>query len=170
MEVDEATIVTASTKRGASEDPQDAAKRLRTDDADAMDEAAARTRAEMTPAEREEAERLHRTAVRAEALAAAQAAAKERGVALSAAEVAALKKEQEAKPKFVSKCIECDDEYQQQVDECLSCGGETRKADRGQIEYADELLNARNGMGQDFIEILREIEMDLDIVDAPTSS
>ena len=67
MEVDEATIVTASTKRGASEDPQDAAKRLRTDDADAMDEAAARTRAEMTPAEREEAERLHRTAVRAEA-------------------------------------------------------------------------------------------------------
>ena len=44
MEVDEATIVTASTKRGASEDPQDAAKRLRTDDADAMDEAAARTR------------------------------------------------------------------------------------------------------------------------------
>ena len=37
MEVDEATIVTASTKRGASEDPQDAAKRLRTDDADAMD-------------------------------------------------------------------------------------------------------------------------------------
>jgi ATP-dependent RNA helicase DDX23/PRP28 len=103
MEVDEATIVTASTKRGASEDPQDAAKRLRTDDADAMDEAAARTRAEMTPAEREEAERLHRTAVRAEALAAAQAAAKERGVALSAAEVAALKKEQEAKPKFVSK-------------------------------------------------------------------
>ena len=61
MEVDEATIVTASTKRGASEDPQDAAKRLRTDDADAMDEAAARTRAEMTPAEREEAERLHRT-------------------------------------------------------------------------------------------------------------
>ena len=57
MEVDEATIVTASTKRGASEDPQDVAKRLRTDDADAMDEAAARTRAEMTPAEREEAER-----------------------------------------------------------------------------------------------------------------
>jgi ATP-dependent RNA helicase DDX23/PRP28 len=103
MEVDEATIVTASTKRGASEDPQDAAKRLRTDDADAMDEAAARTRAEMTPAEREEAERLHRTAVRAEALAAAQAAAKERGVSLTAAEVAALKKEQEAKPKFVSK-------------------------------------------------------------------
>ena len=69
------------------------------------------------------------------------------------------------KPKFVSKCIECDDEYQQQVDQCLSCGGETRKADRGQIEYADELLNARNAVGQDFIEILREIEMDLDIVD-----
>ena len=38
---------------------------------------------EFTAAEREEAERLHRTAVRAEALAAAQSAAKERGVALS---------------------------------------------------------------------------------------
>ena len=85
MEVDEATIVTASTKRGVSEDPQDAAKRLRTDDADAMDEAAARTRAEMTPAEREEAERLHRTAVRAEALAAAQAAAAAKAAAAAMA-------------------------------------------------------------------------------------
>lgn len=69
------------------------------------------------------------------------------------------------KPKFVVKCSQCDEEYQQQVDECPSCNGPTRKADRGQIEYADELLKNRNGMGQDFIEILREIEMDLDIVD-----
>ena len=43
---------------------------------------------EISAAEREEAERLHRTAVRAEALAAAQTAAKERGVALSSEEKA----------------------------------------------------------------------------------
>ena len=59
--------------------------------------------ATMTAAEREEAERLHRTAVRAEALAAAQTAAKERGVALTAEETATLKKEEEAKPTFMTK-------------------------------------------------------------------
>ena len=102
-EVDEATIVTASTKRGASEDPQDAAKRVARADGRRHGRGRRSHEPEMTPAEREEAGACIETAVRAEALAAAQAATKERGVALSAAEVAALKKEQEAKPKFVSK-------------------------------------------------------------------
>ena len=104
MDADAASTVTASTKRGASEEPEAAAKRLRAEqDDERMDEAAALTRAEMTPAEREDAERLHQTAVRAEALAAAQSAAKERGVALTATEVAALKKEQSTKPRFIGK-------------------------------------------------------------------
>jgi ribosomal protein L37E len=69
------------------------------------------------------------------------------------------------KPKFVVKCRECDEEFHQQVDTCQACGGEVRKADSSQLEYAKTLLDHQNGMLQTFIEILREIEMDLNIVD-----
>ena len=69
------------------------------------------------------------------------------------------------KPKFVVKCRECDEKYHQEVDSCQSCGGEVRKADKSQIEYAETLLDSKNGMMQNFIEILREVEQDLNIVD-----
>ena len=69
------------------------------------------------------------------------------------------------KAKFVVKCTSCDTEFQQQVDTCSSCGGEVRKADRGQIDYADTILSGPNRMTQNFIDILREVEMDLNIVD-----
>ena len=69
------------------------------------------------------------------------------------------------KAKFVVRCKGCEQEYQQQVDECKSCGGELRKADRGQIEYAEGVLSNNNRMTQTFIDILREAEMDLNIVD-----
>ena len=67
--------------------------------------------------------------------------------------------------KFVCKCKECGEEYQQQLQECKSCGGEVRKPDRGQIEYADAILKGGNRMTQNFVDVLREIEMDLNIVD-----
>lgn len=69
------------------------------------------------------------------------------------------------KPKFVCKCVDCDETYNQEMDSCLKCGGDVRKADKSQLEYAEALLHGRNGMLQEFIEILREIEMDLNIVD-----
>ena len=69
------------------------------------------------------------------------------------------------KPKFVVKCTQCDEEFQNQVETCTECGGSVRKADKGQVEYADALFHSRNQMDQNFIEILREIEMDLNIVD-----
>ncbi len=69
------------------------------------------------------------------------------------------------KPKFVVKCTQCDEEFQNQVETCTECGGSVRKADKGQVEYADALFRSRNQMDQNFIEILREIEMDLNIVD-----
>ena len=69
------------------------------------------------------------------------------------------------KPKFVVKCRECEETYNQEVEECTKCGGEVRKADKSQLEYAETLLSSQNNMLQDFIEILREIEMDLNIVD-----
>lgn len=68
-------------------------------------------------------------------------------------------------PKFVRKCRDCDEEYQKEVDVCRKCGGETRPADKGQLEYADALLGNDNRMNQSFLEVLREVEMDLNIVD-----
>ena len=47
----------------------------------------------------------------------------------------------------------------------MKCGGEVRPADKGQLEYADALLNTENRMGQSYLEVLREAEMDLNIVD-----
>ena len=69
------------------------------------------------------------------------------------------------KAKFVVKCSECGEEYQQQVEECKACESPVRKADRGQIEYADTVLKGGNRMTQNFIDVLREVEMDLNIVD-----
>ena len=69
------------------------------------------------------------------------------------------------KPKFVVKCRECDEEYQQQIETCEKCGGEVRPPDKEQLEYADIILKENNRMRQSFIEVLREIEMDLNIVD-----
>jgi hypothetical protein len=69
------------------------------------------------------------------------------------------------KPKFVVKCKECNEEYHQEVESCKKCGGEVRKADKSQLEYAEMLLDEKNGMLQSFVEVMREIEMDLNIVD-----
>ena len=69
------------------------------------------------------------------------------------------------KPRFVTKCRDCDEEFQQEVESCSKCGGEVRKADKEQTEYADLILNKQNRMKQSFLEVMREIEMDLNIVD-----
>lgn len=69
------------------------------------------------------------------------------------------------KPKFVVKCKECNEEFHQEVESCKKCGGVVRKADKSQLEYAEMLLDEKNGMLQSFIEVMREIEMDLNIVD-----
>jgi len=68
-------------------------------------------------------------------------------------------------PKFVAKCRECEETYNKEIKECEKCGSETRPADKGQLEYAKALLESDNRMGQSFLEVLREIEMDLNIVD-----
>ena len=69
------------------------------------------------------------------------------------------------KPKFVVRCKECGQKHNQEVEVCTACGGETRKADKGQIEYAETVIGGFNRMTQSFIDVLREIEMDLNIVD-----
>lgn len=69
------------------------------------------------------------------------------------------------KANFVVKCRECETEYQKEVDTCIECEGGVRPADKSQLEYAKILLEHDNRMGQSFLEVLREIEMDLNIVD-----
>jgi len=69
------------------------------------------------------------------------------------------------KPKFVVKSVDTDQHFNQEYAADPETGGEVRKADRSQIEYANAIFNNVNGMGQTFIDVLREIETDLNIVD-----
>ena len=67
--------------------------------------------------------------------------------------------------KFQMKCVECDEEYNQEVQECKLCGGEVREPDVNQLLYPKALLSGENSMEQNFMHVLSEIEKDLNIVD-----
>ena len=67
--------------------------------------------------------------------------------------------------KFHKKCVQCDEEYQHDVQTCESCGGEVRGPDNEELVYAKWLLKQENSMEQQFLHILHEIENDLNIVD-----
>ena len=69
--------------------------------------------------------------------------------------------------KYHKKCTNCGEEYQHDtVTECRVCGNEEFDSpDADQIMYPRWLLKQRNSMDQSFIEVMKEIEWDLDIVD-----
>ena len=67
--------------------------------------------------------------------------------------------------KFRKKCIECEEEFQHEVTECNSCGGQVRDPDPEQVVYAKWLLQQQNSMEQSFMQVLHEVERDLNIVD-----
>lgn len=69
--------------------------------------------------------------------------------------------------KFHKKCTNCEEEYQHDtVNQCRICGQEEFDSpDADQILYPRWLLKQRNTMDQSFIEVMKEIEWDLDIVD-----
>ena len=69
--------------------------------------------------------------------------------------------------KFHKKCTNCEEEYQHDtVSECRICGqSEFESPDADQILYPRWLMKQRNSMDQSFIEVMKEIEWDLDIVD-----
>ena len=67
--------------------------------------------------------------------------------------------------KFRVKCVECDEEFQHEVEECPTCGGEVREPDPNDVVYGKWLLNQENSMEQSFLQVLYEIERDLNIVD-----
>tara|TARA_R100000900_G_scaffold54036_1_gene43785 strand:- start:1054 stop:2820 length:1767 start_codon:yes stop_codon:yes gene_type:complete len=67
--------------------------------------------------------------------------------------------------KFHKKCVQCDKEYQHDVETCDECGGEVRDPEPDQLVYPKWLLEQRNSMEQSFMDVLREIEYDLNITD-----
>ena len=69
--------------------------------------------------------------------------------------------------KFHKKCNNCEEEYQHDtVSECRICGqSDFDSPDADQILYPRWLLKQRNSMDQSFIEVMKEVEWDLDIVD-----
>ena len=67
--------------------------------------------------------------------------------------------------KFTTKCVTCDEEFQQEMTECTTCGGPVRKPDPDELTYPKWLLNQENSMEQSFFHLLHEIENDLNIVD-----
>ena len=70
------------------------------------------------------------------------------------------------KRKFHKKCLDCEEEYKHDVDSCKVCDSDELKTpDPDQIMYPRWLLKRRNGMDQSFMDVLREAEWDLNIVD-----
>ena len=57
--------------------------------------------------------------------------------------------------KFHKKCVECDKEYQHDVDTCIECGGEVRAPAPNEIVYPRWLVDQRNSMEQSFMDVLR---------------
>ena len=69
--------------------------------------------------------------------------------------------------KFHKKCTNCQEEYKHDtVQTCRICGNEEFDSpDVDQILYPRWFLEQRNSMDQSFMDVMREIEWDLDIVD-----
>jgi len=70
------------------------------------------------------------------------------------------------KKKFHFQCDQCEEEYQHDIQECNVCESSnfsTPEAD--QILYPRWFVKQRNGMDQSFMDVIREVEWDLDIVD-----
>ena len=72
------------------------------------------------------------------------------------------------KKAFSLKCVSCGNTHENKVEECVECESkELKKPDRNQIDYANKLLEVTyvNRSEQLFIDILKEMEDDLNIMD-----
>jgi len=67
---------------------------------------------------------------------------------------------------FHKKCVDCDAEYQHDVEVCKECpSSDLKTPDAGELIYPRWFLEERNSMDQSFLDVLREIEYDLNITD-----
>ena len=69
--------------------------------------------------------------------------------------------------KFSVKCVDCGEEYQKEIDQCSMCNSHNlRKPDRRQKIYATNFFEGYINSGlQLFVDVLKEMEDDLNIVD-----
>ena len=68
---------------------------------------------------------------------------------------------------FTSKCADCGKKHKSPILECSDCGSQNlKKPDANQLKYADKFLDRYvNSSDQMFIDILKELEDDLNIMD-----
>jgi hypothetical protein len=65
------------------------------------------------------------------------------------------------KPRFTAKCGACESEFDQELDECPSCGYEDlRRPDPGEKREAEELFESVNREGQSLRELAKYCEVD----------
>jgi ribosomal protein S27E len=69
--------------------------------------------------------------------------------------------------KFVVKCADCGNEHKSATVECIDCSSVNLiKPDKGQLKYAHKFLDKYvNSSEQMFIDVLKELEDDLNIMD-----
>ena len=69
--------------------------------------------------------------------------------------------------KFALKCQDCGNQHKEPVKQCSECGSTNlKKPDKKQLKYAHKFLDGYvNSSGQMFIDVLKEIEDDLNIMD-----
>ena len=71
------------------------------------------------------------------------------------------------KKKFSMKCLKCEKEHENDVERCVTCGSNAlRKPDEKQLKYAKNFMEGYvNESNQMLIDVLKEMEDDLNIVD-----
>ncbi len=69
--------------------------------------------------------------------------------------------------KFTARCGDCGREHKQAVTECVECGSTNLiKPDRSQLKYIEKLLDGYVNKGEQlFVDVLKEMEDDLNIMD-----
>ena len=69
--------------------------------------------------------------------------------------------------KFTARCGDCGREHKQAVTECVDCGSQNLiKPDRDQLKYIKRLLDGYVNKGEQmFVDVLKEMEDDLNIMD-----
>ena len=69
--------------------------------------------------------------------------------------------------KFTARCGDCGKEHKQAVTECVECGSTNLvKPDRNQLKYIKKLLDGYVNKGEQmFVDVLKEMEDDLNIMD-----
>jgi len=75
-----------------------------------------------------------------------------------------LERDPEFIPAFVSKCMECGKEFENQTETC-DCGGMTRDPDQGQLEHIKDFFKDCNDNDQSFKAVLHECEDNLNVLD-----